>query len=277
MTIVSPDTFTTFTPLLPCESAASKAYTVPDINGAFSAAAVGTVSVRSLIESLRKVIARLHGQLIHGRAVDLVMSERLLEVETVSVDGEMRNIYIPCGRYYSFERFHKLNSFFRYDKLVIAVGSVSSTHGVPGLEHCFQLKTVADAQAIRRRVLGEYFCTTNSSRSSVCIVDNFEMASLPSTSEEERKRLLSFVVCGGGPTGVETAAVRPHPFPTLAVFAHLITRRSLIFAKKTSLTTWAPIFSVRPIREQCGDKFLSFRRYVENRFPFMSFSPGNTF
>lgn len=41
-----------------------------------------------------------------------------------------------------------------------------------------------------------------------CIADNFETASLPSTTEEERKRLLSFVVCGGGPTGVETAAVR---------------------------------------------------------------------
>ena len=37
--------------------------------------------------------------------------------------------------------------------------------------------------------------------------DNFETASLPTTTPEERKRLLSFVVCGGGPTGVETAAV----------------------------------------------------------------------
>ncbi|KAI0306399.1 hypothetical protein B0F90DRAFT_1689582 [Multifurca ochricompacta] len=152
VTVVSPDTFTTFTPLLP-------------------SAAVGTVSVRSLVESLRKIIARLHGQLINGRAVDLVMTDRLLEIETVSTSGERHNLYLP------------------YDKLVIAVGSVSSTHGVPGLEHCFQLKTVADAQSIRRRIL-----------------DNFEIASLPSTSEEERKRLLSFVVCGGGPTGVETAA-----------------------------------------------------------------------
>lgn len=38
--------------------------------------------------------------------------------------------------------------------------------------------------------------------------DNFETASLPTTSPEQRKRLLSFVICGGGPTGVETAAVR---------------------------------------------------------------------
>jgi NADH dehydrogenase FAD-containing subunit len=36
--------------------------------------------------------------------------------------------------------------------------------------------------------------------------ENFEAAALPTTSPEERKRLLSFVVCGGGPTGVEAAA-----------------------------------------------------------------------
>jgi hypothetical protein len=83
---------------------------VPDVP--ILAAAVGTVSVRSLIESLRKIIARLHGQLIHGRAVDLVMSERLLEVETVSVDGEIRNIYVPCDRYSHFERFYKLKSLY---------------------------------------------------------------------------------------------------------------------------------------------------------------------
>lgn len=72
----------------------------------FSAAAVGTVTVRSLVESLRKIIARLHGQLIKGRAVDLVMSDRLLEVETTSVNGEPRNIYVPCVRQCHF-KFHK--------------------------------------------------------------------------------------------------------------------------------------------------------------------------
>ena len=30
------------------------------------------------------------------------------------------------------------------------------------------------------------------------LAENFETASLPSTTPEERKRLLSFVVCGGG-------------------------------------------------------------------------------
>ncbi|KAI0707884.1 nucleotide-binding domain-containing protein [Earliella scabrosa] len=153
VTIISPETYTTFTPLLP-------------------SAAVGTVSVRSLVEPLRKIAARLRGHLINARAVDLVMSERLLEVETISPGGNKgEHMYIP------------------YDKLIIAVGSTSSTHGVPGLEHCFQLKTITDAQNIRKR-----------------IIDNFEAASLPTTTPEERRRLLSFVVCGGGPTGVETAA-----------------------------------------------------------------------
>jgi len=150
--IVSPDTYTNFTPLLP-------------------SAAVGTVQVRSLIEPLRKLVARLHGHFICGSAVDVVLSERLLEVETPSENGHKKRMYIP------------------YDKLVIAVGSISAQHGVPGLENCFQLKNIRDAQAMRRRIF-----------------DNFELASLPTTSPEQRKRLLSFVICGGGPTGVETAA-----------------------------------------------------------------------
>ena len=68
------------------------------------------------------------------------------------------------------------------------------------------------------------------------------MASLPSTSEEERKQLLSFVVCGGGPTGVETAAVRPPLLRTLALLAHTHYRRFTIYAKKILSNMWA-IFS----------------------------------
>jgi|SRR5882762_3546109 NADH dehydrogenase FAD-containing subunit len=96
----------------------------------------------------------------------------------------------------------------RYDKLVIAVGSSSNTHCVPGLEHSFQLKTVRDAQSIRRRIMGKTFLSLKPACfSHVGAIDNFEAASQPTTTPEERKRLLSFVVCGGGPTGVETAAV----------------------------------------------------------------------
>ena len=58
-----------------------------------------------------------------------------------------------------------------------------------GLENCNFLKTIDDARRIKNKVL-----------------ENMEMACLPTTTDEERRRLLSFVVCGGGPTGVEFAA-----------------------------------------------------------------------
>ncbi|KAJ7438507.1 hypothetical protein FB451DRAFT_1448156 [Mycena latifolia] len=141
-------TFTTFTPLLP-------------------SAAVGTV--RSLIEPIRKIIARLRGHFVQGKAVDLVMSERLLE-------GRNRLLRRPKRRIYTS----------RTTSSVIAVGSTSSTTARAGLEHCHQLKTIADAQKIRPADHG-----------------------LPTTTPEERKRLPASSSAAGPhrmPYGVETAA-----------------------------------------------------------------------
>ncbi|MBI1795709.1 MAG: FAD-dependent oxidoreductase [Candidatus Eisenbacteria bacterium] len=76
-----------------------------------------------------------------------------------------------------------------YDQLVIALGSVTDYYGVPGAEaHTRPFKTVVDAMTLRARV-----------------VELFEMAEQAET-REQRRRLLSFVVIGGGVTGVEVAA-----------------------------------------------------------------------
>jgi NADH dehydrogenase len=74
-------------------------------------------------------------------------------------------------------------------KLTTRAGSTTNPHGVKGLENCNFLKTIDDAQNIKNKVL-----------------NNLEIACLPTTSDEERRRLLSFVISGGGPTGVEFAA-----------------------------------------------------------------------
>jgi NADH:ubiquinone reductase (H+-translocating) len=76
-----------------------------------------------------------------------------------------------------------------YDALVIAVGSVTNYYGVPGSEeHTRPFKTLVDAMYLRARV-----------------VELFEMAEQAETLEQ-RRRLLSFAIAGGGVTGVEVAA-----------------------------------------------------------------------
>jgi NADH dehydrogenase len=75
-----------------------------------------------------------------------------------------------------------------YDYLVIAAGSVTNFFGNAELAtEAFGLKDLGDALALRNRVLAQ-----------------FEQASWIQ-DESARRKLLSFVVVGGGPTGVEFA------------------------------------------------------------------------
>lgn len=77
----------------------------------------------------------------------------------------------------------------RWDALVIAVGSVTNWYGVPGAgEHARPFKTIVDAMWLRARV-----------------VELFEMAE-QAQDDAQKRRLLSFVIVGGGVTGVEVAA-----------------------------------------------------------------------
>jgi NADH dehydrogenase len=81
------------------------------------------------------------------------------------------------------------NLRMNWDALVIGLGSVSNYYGIPGAaEHTRPFKTIVDAMTLRARV-----------------VELFEMAEQAET-HEQRRRLLSFVIVGGGVTGVEVAA-----------------------------------------------------------------------
>ena len=77
----------------------------------------------------------------------------------------------------------------RYDQLVIALGSVSRVLPVPGLaQHAMGFKTLADAIALRNRVLW-----------------NLEVAeSLP--DDDERREYLTYVFVGAGYAGLEGIA-----------------------------------------------------------------------
>jgi NADH:ubiquinone reductase (H+-translocating) len=152
VTVISPTNYFLFTPMLP-------------------SATVGTLELRSLVEPIRRILSRVKGHFVRAKAEDVEFSYKLVEVSQLDAEGKEVRFYVP------------------YDKLVIAVGSVTNPHGVKGLENAFFLKDIDDARKIRNQV------TTN-----------LELACLPTTSDDERRRLLSFVVSGGGPTGVEFAA-----------------------------------------------------------------------
>ncbi|PYI24753.1 NADH-ubiquinone oxidoreductase 64 kDa subunit [Aspergillus japonicus CBS 114.51] len=167
-------------------------------------ATVGTLGLRSLVEPVRRIVQRINGHFLKGQAEDVEFSEKLVEVSQVDASGKEQRFYLP------------------YDKLVIGVGCVTNPHGVKGLENCHFLKTIDDARKIKNQVL-----------------ENMELACLPTTSDEERRRLLSFVVCGGGPTGVEFAAELfdllnedlLHSFPKVLrneISVHIIQSRSHI-------------------------------------------------
>ncbi|KAK6157211.1 hypothetical protein DH2020_011459 [Rehmannia glutinosa] len=136
----------------------------------------GTVESRSIVEPIRSIVRK--------KKFDVDFKE----AECYKIDTENRKVYCRSTKQNNLGGVEEFT--VDYDYLVIAMGARSNTFNTPGVvEHAHFLKEVEDAQRIRRTV-----------------IDCFERASLPSVSEEEKKRILHFVVVGGGPTGVEFAA-----------------------------------------------------------------------
>jgi NADH dehydrogenase len=74
-----------------------------------------------------------------------------------------------------------------YDYLILAAGSTTNFFGVRGAEHAYPLKTLDEAIRLRNHIL--------------CC---FERA-VSLSDAEARRKVLSFAIVGGGPTGVEFA------------------------------------------------------------------------
>ena len=88
VTVVSDVNYFLFTPMLP-------------------SATVGTLELRSLVEPIRRIVQRVRGHFLKAEAVDVELSEQLLEVAQTDANGVKRHFYLP------------------YDKLVISVGKRS--------------------------------------------------------------------------------------------------------------------------------------------------------
>jgi NADH dehydrogenase len=128
-------------------------------------AAGATLDPRHVIVPLRSQLK--HTDLLIGRVTDADPEARTLTA--CRIDGELVTL--------------------NYDRLVVALGSVSRTLPIPGLaEHAIGLKSLSDATALRNQVL-----------SCLDIAESLE-------DPAERAEYLGFVFVGAGYAGVEGLA-----------------------------------------------------------------------
>lgn len=137
--------------------------------------AVGTLEFRTVQEPIRSIKGAKYYQ---AKARSLDLTQQTIRCEECIDDAQANG--------------HKFNLDF--DALVIATGCKTDTFGTPGVAEAegrevHFLKHIKHARGVRLRML-----------------ECFERAAMPGVSPEERDRLLSFVVVGGGPTSCEFTA-----------------------------------------------------------------------
>jgi NADH:ubiquinone reductase (non-electrogenic) len=146
-----------------------------------SSTAVGTVEYRSIIEPIR--VSNSYVDYIEGevREIDPLKSE--LTISTCLQKGD--SIFLT-----SYDNRGSAGQFtLKYDYLMYAAGAQVADYGTPGVrKHCCFIKEIEDVKKIKNS-----------------IINTFELASLPNTPSTALTSLLTFVVVGGGPTGVEFA------------------------------------------------------------------------
>ncbi|MCU0683446.1 MAG: FAD-dependent oxidoreductase [Polyangiaceae bacterium] len=127
----------------------------------------GTIGLLDVVTPLRDIIGNVE---MHVRDVE-------------RVDTEQRFVQTSLG-------FENNPHVIEYDHLVVALGNVTDFRGMRGLpEHAFPFKNLADALQLRNHV-----------------IKALDEAALCKLGTEQRSRLLTFVVSGGGFSGVEVAA-----------------------------------------------------------------------
>src|SRR5262249_7181538 len=122
----------------------------------------GAIAPDSIAIPLRELAEPSRLRFVHGRAVAADHRSRELKLSTGDV--------VP------------------WDYLVVALGAVTDTHGIPGTERALPYKTLEDAIALRGRVF-----------------EHFEQAE-HENDPARRRALRTVAVVGGGVTGVELAA-----------------------------------------------------------------------
>lgn len=171
--IVSPRSYFLFTPLLP-------------------SAPVGTVDEKSIVEPVVNFALKKKGNVAYFEAEATSINP---DRNTVTISSLQRVTHMPGSVASHFQnqtpgvQRKGPPVEIKYDYLVTAVGAEPNTFNIPGVEdHGLFIKEIEHSFVIRKK-----------------FSSNLEKANFLPVGDPERKRLLSVVVVGGGPTGVETA------------------------------------------------------------------------
>jgi NADH dehydrogenase len=122
--------------------------------------------------------------------VDVVSPIRRLLRKTELHVREVESVDLAAQTITTSTGFHPHPHVLNYDHLVFALGTVTDFRGLRGLpEHAFPFKTLSDGLTLRNHVIRA-----------------LEEAAIEQDDDGLRKRLLTFVIAGGGFSGVEVCA-----------------------------------------------------------------------
>ena len=174
VSIVSPRPYFLFTPLLPSTP-------------------VGTVDEKSIIEPVVNFALKKKGNVTYYQtaAQEIHPDRNTVSVSAVSdITQVLTSKQIMAQEGDTVPHLKPKDHIeIKYDYLVSAVGAEPNTFNIPGVDkYGLFMKEIDDSFQVRQK-----------------FAQNLERANFLPPGDPERKRLLSIVVVGGGPTGVETA------------------------------------------------------------------------
>ncbi len=181
--------------------------------------AIGNLLPGSITQSIRSLPECCLDDFVEGEVTEIDFDRKQITYLNQSVSDEHSD--------------HIKGGLVSYDYLVLATGSKTNFFGVEGAEkYCMTMNDLEDARKIKNHIL-----------------NRFEEAQLVS-EEDKKKQLLTFIIVGGGPSGVELAGemgdilngelrkIYPELYPLSSIHvvqggAQLISVEEEWFAKKT--------------------------------------------
>jgi NADH dehydrogenase len=156
--------------------------------------ATGSVSLENLVEPVREIIRCCDYEFIHGEVKRIDLEKKIVYVDTQTLQtsrglgGKNKNADFAQKEKNNISAesaFHSAKSaIISYDYLVIALGAKTNFYNIPGAEeNSFTLKSLDEAIKLRNH-----------------FTHMFEIA-----SKDQDEEILTFVIVGGGATGVELA------------------------------------------------------------------------